>query len=294
MAMSQGNRAASTWLANSELTRRSWLAATSGVCWGGGLAGWLNRLSRGGQPADTAHTLVRLAVDERRFESDRHVRRSSRGMRTAVRLSPSPPARRAFRSSEHLPGLAQWSDRLAVIRFMSTRRGDHTTCFRDNLRTGYLPQGPIEFPVLGSLVSKECNRPPRRLAETTSAFCRRGCLAPGAGLSRLPRSRLCPALGGARERRHGRRRPTRRGESLAAGGVFRRRKPAAPARTFASCRRGILETAGADFGCERASQCVRQGLALDESGRSQERSTRPMSPPRFRTNTAARSSARAA
>jgi uncharacterized protein (DUF1501 family) len=55
---------------------------------------------------------------------------------------------------EHLPKLARWSERLAVVRSMSTREGDHGRA-REELRTGYRPQGTIRFPVLGSLVSKE-------------------------------------------------------------------------------------------------------------------------------------------
>jgi hypothetical protein len=59
--------------------------------------------------------------------------------------------------SEHLPKLAKFGDRLAVVRSMSTKEGDHerATFF---LRTGYLPQGPIEYPPLGALVSKELGR----------------------------------------------------------------------------------------------------------------------------------------
>lgn len=56
---------------------------------------------------------------------------------------------------KHLPQTARWGKRLAVVRSMSTREGDHVRA-RDELRTGYRPQGPIRFPVLGSLVSKEC------------------------------------------------------------------------------------------------------------------------------------------
>src|SRR5207248_1196745 len=39
-------------------------------------------------------------------------------------------------------------------RSMSTKEGDHTraTYF---LRTGYLPQGPVHYPTVGSLLSKE-------------------------------------------------------------------------------------------------------------------------------------------
>ncbi len=59
-----------------------------------------------------------------------------------------------IRISEHLPQLAQQMKRIAVIRSMKTREGDHT---RGTylMRTGYLPQGPIQYPTLGSLLSKE-------------------------------------------------------------------------------------------------------------------------------------------
>jgi hypothetical protein len=59
-----------------------------------------------------------------------------------------------LRFSEHLPKLADQAKHLAVIRSMSTREGDHGRATQ-HLRNGYLPQGPIEFPTLGSLVSKE-------------------------------------------------------------------------------------------------------------------------------------------
>lgn len=55
---------------------------------------------------------------------------------------------------EHLPKLAGWGDRLAVIRSMSTKEGDHSRASY-LLRTGNLPLGGIDFPTLGSLVAKE-------------------------------------------------------------------------------------------------------------------------------------------
>ena len=56
---------------------------------------------------------------------------------------------------EHLPETAKWMHTMSVIRSLSTREGDHGRA-TDDLRTGYRPQGPIQFPVLGSLVSHEC------------------------------------------------------------------------------------------------------------------------------------------
>lgn len=55
---------------------------------------------------------------------------------------------------EHLPRIAKWTNRMAVIRSMSTREGDHGRA-RDILRTGYVPQASIQFPVFGSIVSHQ-------------------------------------------------------------------------------------------------------------------------------------------
>jgi uncharacterized protein (DUF1501 family) len=58
------------------------------------------------------------------------------------------------RISEHLPRVARQASRLAVLRSMRTREGDHGRA-TTHLRTGYTPQGSIRFPALGSLVSHE-------------------------------------------------------------------------------------------------------------------------------------------
>ena len=55
---------------------------------------------------------------------------------------------------EHLPQVAQQMQDLAIIRSMSTKEGDHTRATY-LARTGYLPQGPIRYPTMGSLFSKE-------------------------------------------------------------------------------------------------------------------------------------------
>jgi hypothetical protein len=58
------------------------------------------------------------------------------------------------RISEHLPRLARQMHHAAVIRAMSSREGDHGRgTFL--MHTGYLPQGPIQYPTLGSLVARE-------------------------------------------------------------------------------------------------------------------------------------------
>jgi len=68
---------------------------------------------------------------------------------------------------EHLPRLAKHGKRLAAVRSMSTKEGDHSRATY-YLRTGNLPQGAIQFPTLGSLVSKEIGDPTAELPNFVS------------------------------------------------------------------------------------------------------------------------------
>lgn len=56
--------------------------------------------------------------------------------------------------SEHFSQLAKLADHLAIIRSMTSKEGDHGRATY-LLHTGYVPQGPVDYPALGSLVSKE-------------------------------------------------------------------------------------------------------------------------------------------
>lgn len=66
-----------------------------------------------------------------------------------------------LRFSEHLPKLAKVSDKLAVVRSLSTKEGDHG---RGTylMRTGHPPRGPVRYPTVGSSLSKQ-------LAETNTS-----------------------------------------------------------------------------------------------------------------------------
>jgi hypothetical protein len=59
-----------------------------------------------------------------------------------------------LRISQYLPKLARHGDRMVAIRSMSTKEGEHGRA-TFIMRTGYQPTGPIQYPTLGSLVSKE-------------------------------------------------------------------------------------------------------------------------------------------
>ncbi|MBI2478697.1 MAG: DUF1501 domain-containing protein [Planctomycetia bacterium] len=59
-----------------------------------------------------------------------------------------------LRISEHLPKLAEQADKLAIVRGLSTKEGDHG---RGTylMRTGHPPRGPVRFPAIGASLSKE-------------------------------------------------------------------------------------------------------------------------------------------
>jgi Protein of unknown function (DUF1501) len=59
--------------------------------------------------------------------------------------------------SEHLPKIAKFGDKMAIIRSMKTREADHGRA-SFLMRTGYNPTGPIQYPPIGSLVSKELGK----------------------------------------------------------------------------------------------------------------------------------------
>src|SRR5688572_32732065 len=62
-----------------------------------------------------------------------------------------------LRFSEHLPKLGEMADRLCVVRSLSTKEGDHGRGTYV-VRTGQKPQGPVQYPAIGSSLSKSLAR----------------------------------------------------------------------------------------------------------------------------------------
>ena len=56
--------------------------------------------------------------------------------------------------SEHLPQLAKQTDKLAIIRSLSTKEGDHTRGTH-LMQTGQPPMGAINYPSIGSVMARE-------------------------------------------------------------------------------------------------------------------------------------------
>lgn len=136
-----------------QLTRRRWLQATSGSVAGAWLGGWFGSLASAMADSERSkRSCILLWMNGGPSQTDTFDMKLGHEHGGPFRSIATRAA--GIQVCEHLPGIAQWTDRLAIIRSMSTKEGDHGRA-RDNLRTGYVPQASIQFPVLGSLISKE-------------------------------------------------------------------------------------------------------------------------------------------
>lgn len=121
---------------------------------GGSLSGWLPRLAaqveQTGVRPPRACILLWMSGGPSQMETfdpkEGHV---NGGPGKAIETSVP-----GIRISENLPKVAAVMQHLAPIRSMTTKEGDHTRATY-YLRTGYLPQGPIQYPCMGSVCSRE-------------------------------------------------------------------------------------------------------------------------------------------
>jgi hypothetical protein len=59
-----------------------------------------------------------------------------------------------IRISEHLPRLARHMDKLALVRSMTSKDGDHAEAIY-YAHAGYAQRGPVQYPTLGALLARE-------------------------------------------------------------------------------------------------------------------------------------------
>jgi hypothetical protein len=140
----------------SPLSRRDWLRFTTSGVVGYSLSGWLGALA-----ADTA------THPQRRRSCILLWMNGGPSQMDTFDLKPGHPnggpyqeiatAVPGVKISEHLPKVARHMDRMAILRGMSSKEGDHDRATY-YLRTGYLPQASIQYPPLGALVAKELGR----------------------------------------------------------------------------------------------------------------------------------------
>jgi hypothetical protein len=135
------------------ITRREWLRFTAAGVVGYSLSGWLGALAAdaAGDP-QRKRSCILLWMNGGPSQTDTFDLKPGHANGGEFKeIETNAPG---LRISEHLPKIAKFGDRMAVIRSMTTKEGDHGRA-TFLMRTGYLPTGPIQYPPLGSLISKE-------------------------------------------------------------------------------------------------------------------------------------------
>jgi len=135
------------------LSRREWMKLSAAGVVGFSASGWLEAMA-----ADTANhpqrrrSCILLWMNGGPSQMDTFDLKPGHANGGPYKeISTSVPG---IKISEHLPKLARQMERIVLVRGMSTKEGDHQRA-SFLMRTGYLPQGPIEYPSLGALVAKE-------------------------------------------------------------------------------------------------------------------------------------------
>jgi hypothetical protein len=140
-------------MSHSELSRRNLLRLGAAVTVGASQSSWLQGLAAGATATPQRNKAVIVlwlsggpaTIDMWDLKTGTENGGPYQGTETSVA---------GIRISEHLPGLAKNMGDLAIIRSMKTKEGDHGRATFLGV-TGYTPVGALQFPAIGSLVSKE-------------------------------------------------------------------------------------------------------------------------------------------
>ncbi len=138
------------------LSRRDWLRLSAAGALGASVSGWLEALARAAAPpAPRKGACIVLWMSGGPSQTDTFDLKP--GHANGGPFKPIATSAPGIQISEHLPKIAKYAHRMAIIRSLTTKEGDHGRATH-LMHTGYLPQGPVAHPTLGSLVSKEVGR----------------------------------------------------------------------------------------------------------------------------------------
>jgi hypothetical protein len=164
---------------SSVLSRRDWLRLSTAGVLGASASGWLPALA-----ADTAgdprrrRACILLWMDGGPSQTDTFDLKP--GHANGGPFKPITTNVPGLQISEHLPKLAKHGDKLAIVRSMTTREGDHGRAALI-MHTGYMPAGEINYPSIGGLLAKELGNDDTVLPQFVS-------IAPNRGVSPLAHS----------------------------------------------------------------------------------------------------------
>lgn len=154
-------------LTGASLSRRQWLQLSAAGVIGGSMSGWFEALAEDAATQKIARgrscILLWMSGGPSQIDTfDLKPDHANGGQFKEIETAAS-----GLKISEHLPLVAKQGQHLAVLRSLSTKEGDHSRATY-LMRNGYLPQGPIRYPTLGSLVAKELGRPDAELPNFVS------------------------------------------------------------------------------------------------------------------------------
>jgi hypothetical protein len=135
------------------LSRRDGLRLSAAGIAGCSMSGWLGKLAAvAAADANRQRSCVLLWMDGGPSQMDTFDLKP--GHANGGPFRPIATAVPGIRISEHLPQIARRMGRLALVRSMTSKEGDHRLAAA-YVHTGYPQRGPIQYPTLGALVAKE-------------------------------------------------------------------------------------------------------------------------------------------
>lgn len=135
------------------LSRREWLRLSALGVLGAGLSGWMPAMAHAAaNDPKRKRSCILLWMDGGPSQMDTFdLKPGNANGGPYQEIQTSAPG---LRISEHLPKLAKFGDKMAVIRSMTTKEADHGRGAQ-LMHTGYLLQDRIHYPTLGALMAKE-------------------------------------------------------------------------------------------------------------------------------------------
>jgi uncharacterized protein (DUF1501 family) len=153
-------------MSSSPLSRRDWLRLAAAGVAGPALSGWFPALAHAAA-AHPARKKACILLWMNGGPSQMDTFDLKPGHKNGGPFKEIATRTPGLKISEHLPRVARHTDKLAVVRSMSTKEADHGRATYQ-MRTGRLPGGPVQYPTLGSVLSKEMEQPGAELPSFVS------------------------------------------------------------------------------------------------------------------------------
>jgi hypothetical protein len=163
------------------LSRRDWLKLSAAGVISYSLSGWLEDLAEAAAPFKARkRSCILLWMNGGPPQTDTFDMKP--GHKNGGPFREIATAAPGVKISEHLPGVAKHMNRLSIVRSMVSKEEDHTRAAY-YLRTGYRPLGSIQYPTMGSFLSKELGREdsalPNFVSIAAAPFLSPGAYSPG-------------------------------------------------------------------------------------------------------------------